>query len=224
MPSREPSQTYHPERRASLHLPSISAFESIAGGAHFSAVTDDPNKLSPRHSRNSSGRGAVFEEEVVLTGARKRVFEDVLLLFCCRPTKDIFERSWRKDAIFEDPLCKCHGYEEYAPQWFAMPKLFSNSRTLSATVISSTREPEGRNRIVYEQEQEYTVRFLNLRKVISSVVVIDLDDTEMITKLEDKWSGQDHPTRWGTHLLRRMNAKTLPWLVRVPHREQTLTT
>ena len=28
-------------------------------------------------------------------------------------------------------------------------------------------------------------------------MVIELDDDDMITKLEDKWSGNDHPTRYG---------------------------
>jgi len=29
-------------------------------------------------------------------------------------------------------------------------------------------------------------------------VVIGLDDNDMITKVEDRWSGNDHPTRYGT--------------------------
>lgn len=41
-------------------------------------------------------------------------------LFCGRPTLEIFERRWRPDAEFEDPLCKCIGFNEYAPQFFAL--------------------------------------------------------------------------------------------------------
>lgn len=67
-------------------------------------------------------------------------------------------------------------------------------------------------------------------------MVIDLDENDMITKLEDKWDGKDLPSRFGTlvslaydifvstwltsvskpQYLRRMNAKVLPWLVKVP--------
>ena len=28
-------------------------------------------------------------------------------------------------------------------------------------------------------------------------MVINLDDDDMITKVEDRWSGNDHPTRYG---------------------------
>lgn len=67
-------------------------------------------------------------------------------------------------------------------------------------------------------------------------MVIDLDENDMITKLEDKWDGKDLPSKFGTFVsvgynivvstwltyvskpqyLRRMNAKVLPWLVKVP--------
>jgi len=51
---------------------------------------------------------------------------------------------------------------------------------------------------------------------MNSLVVIDLDEDDKIIKLEDKWNGNDHPTRWGSLWLRRLNAKVVPWLVRVP--------
>lgn len=46
-------------------------------------------------------------------------------------------------------------------------------------------------------------------------MVVDLDHEDKIIKLEDKWNGEEQPTRWGASMLRRLNAKTLPWLVRV---------
>ena len=117
----------------------------------------------------------------------------------------------------KDPLSKCIGYKEYAPQWYGMPKLFPKSVTLSHRVVSSTHNP---NRIMYQQEQEYTVRGLGTKKVMKSLVVIELDDHDMIVHLHDKWNGNDHPTRWGILGLRRLNAMTLPWLVSVPKLEK----
>jgi hypothetical protein len=32
---------------------------------------------------------------------------------------------------------------------------------------------------------------------LNSTVVIDLDENDQIVKLEDKWNGQEHPTRFG---------------------------
>jgi hypothetical protein len=50
--------------------------------------------------------------------------------------------------------------------------------------------------------------------VVQSLVVVDLDDEDKIIKLEDKWNGEEQPTRWGANILRRLNAKTLPWFIR----------
>ncbi|KAG8714536.1 hypothetical protein FRC11_008091 [Ceratobasidium sp. 423] len=145
-----------------------------------------------------------------LDGKRKQVLED---LFSSKPNQDIFHRTWRQDAVFEDPLSKCIGYNQYAPQWYSMPKAFPTSRTLSYKVTSSTTDPR---RIVYEQQQEYTIRFIGAKKVMNSTVIIDLDENDRIVKLEDKWNGKDQPTRFGALWLRRLNAVTLPWLVSVP--------
>jgi len=185
---------------------------SVAGGAHFSAIhgqTDHEPELRKTYSHLSMS-------DVKLDGKRRQVVEDCLELFSSRPTLEIFERSWRKDAVFEDPLSKCVGYHEYAPQWFSMPKIFPTSRTLKMNVVASTYGPSEPNRIVYEQEQEYTIRFLGHKQVMRSLVVIDLDDEDMIVKLEDKWDGRDQPRRFGSYYLRRLNAKALPWIVKVP--------
>lgn len=46
----------------------------------------------------------------------KDVLEDLQDLYECRPTRTIMERRWRRDAVFEDPLAKCQGWNEIAPQ------------------------------------------------------------------------------------------------------------
>lgn len=77
------------------------------------------------------------------------------------------------------------------------PKLFPVSKNLGHRVVSSTQSP---NRVEYVQEQEYTVRFIGSKKIMYSLVVIDLDDQGKVVKVEDRWNAQDHPTRWGTYV------------------------
>ena len=54
-----------------------------------------------------------------------------------------------------------------------------------------------------------------MRQVIESIIVVDLDEDEKIVKLVDQWDGT-LPTWFGSHTLRRINAKVAPWLVHVP--------
>ncbi|CAA7267652.1 unnamed protein product [Cyclocybe aegerita] len=208
-PPRSPSppcQTFHPSILP-RSVPTPALVESVAGGAHYAGVKVDSDAVL-RHRRSSSHR-----HHTELNADHQRVLDDLTELFCCRPTLEILERSWSKDAVFEDPLCKCKGFNEFAAQWFALPKLFSKSEQISKRVMSSTDNP---NRLIYSQTQEYTTKFLKKKKVIESIIIVDLDENERIIRLVDQWGGQDLPTRYGASLLRTLNAKIAPWIIHVP--------
>ncbi|EDR10915.1 uncharacterized protein LACBIDRAFT_315907 [Laccaria bicolor S238N-H82] len=218
-----PSQTFHPSILPHS-VPTPALVESVAGAAHYSGVRVDSDTQLKHHRTNSC-----HQSPAELNIDHRHVLDDLKELFCCRPTREIFDRSWNRDAVYEDPLSKCYGYAEYAAQWFALAKLCSQSETLSSRVMSSTSIP---NRIVYHQVQEYTLRFLNRKKVcsvkfrrhallivvktIESVVVVDLDENNKITYLVDQWGGNEMPSWFGASFLRAVNAKTAPWLFHVP--------
>jgi hypothetical protein len=183
--------------------------ESVAGGAHYSGANTDPDAvLNRRHSSHE-----YRHSHTQVKSDHQGIMRDLKELYCCRPTREILNRAWRKDATYEDSVVKCKGFDEYAAQWFAMPKWFSKSETISSRVMSSTLTP---NRLVYAQTQEYTYRFFGLKKKVESIIVVDLDEEEKIVRLLDQWNGQEPRTRYGALLLRRANGKLTAWLVRVP--------
>ena len=198
-----------------IPLLNLHATRTFASQSVLSAMSATMTSTLGGETTKLANGVEVQNSGIPLEGKRKQLLEDVLNLFSSQPNQDIFHRTWRPDAVFEDPISKCIGYAQYAPQWYGMPKAFPVSRTLSYKVVSSTSDPEPR-RIVYEQQQEYTIRFIGTKKVMNSTVVIDLDENDQITKLEDKWGGKDQPTRFGALWLRRLNAYTLPWFVKVP--------
>ncbi|RDB24005.1 hypothetical protein Hypma_008815 [Hypsizygus marmoreus] len=203
-----PSLIYHP---TIIPLPTPALVESVAGAAHYSGIKLD-HETHLRQRRGSHDAGDIHTQ---LKPSHRRVLEDLKELYCCRPTLEIFERSWTKDAEFEDPLSKCKGFSEYAAQWFALPKLFSDSKNEYTRVMSSTHVP---NRLVFAQSQTYVTRYLKRKKTIDSIIVVDLDDDEKIVKMVDQWHGQGLPTRYGAQFLRILNAKITPWLISVPKR------
>ncbi|KAF9533405.1 hypothetical protein CPB83DRAFT_757514 [Crepidotus variabilis] len=203
-----PTQTYIKDSSilpSSIPIPSL--VDSAAGGAHYTGARPDSETIL-KHRRSSS-----HHQHTELRHDRQRVLDDLTELYCCRPTLEIFERTWNKDAVFEDPLCKTKGFREYAAQWFALPKLCNHSEQVSKRVMSSTDAP---NRLIYTQTQEYTFRYLKRKKVIESIIVVDLDENDKIVRLVDQWDGQDLPTHFGASLLRTINGKIAPWLITVP--------
>ncbi|KAK0199206.1 hypothetical protein DFS33DRAFT_1388906 [Desarmillaria ectypa] len=105
-----PSQTFH-SSILPHSIPTPALLESVAGAAHYSGIKVDPEAL--KHRRGE------------LEGT-----------YCCRPTVEIFERSWNKNAVFEDPLSYCKGYNEYAAPG-TLSKLLSTSVTDTFTVVCS---------------------------------------------------------------------------------------
>ncbi|KAG6920009.1 hypothetical protein DXG01_013358 [Tephrocybe rancida] len=197
-PPRSPSPptlTYH--HPTLLPIPTPALVESVAGAAHYSGVKLESESPS-KHRRSSHDYG---ENHTQLKPSHKRILEDLKELYGCRPTQDIFERSWHPDAVFE-------------------PKLFSGSKTLLMRIMSSTHSP---NRLVFALSQEYTYRFLGRKKIIDSIVVVDLDEEEKIIRMVDQWNGKDLPRWHGAYFLRVANAKIVPWLVSTPkHRPSIL--
>ncbi|KIM48867.1 hypothetical protein M413DRAFT_60519 [Hebeloma cylindrosporum] len=201
-PPRSPSppcHTFHPSILPRVPTPAL--VESVAGGAHYSGVNVETESVLKRR-RTSASR-----PHTELNRDHQRVLDDLTELYCARPTLEILERSWNKDAQFEDPLCKCNGFVEYAAQ----PKLFIKSENISRRVMSSTDSP---NRLIYFQSQEYTTQ---KGESSNSVITVDLDENEKIVRVIDQWNGQELPTRFGALFLRVLNAKIFPWLFRVPN-------
>ncbi|ETW85544.1 hypothetical protein HETIRDRAFT_246944, partial [Heterobasidion irregulare TC 32-1] len=201
-----PSQTHH--HTHFLHaVPTPALLQSVAGAAHYSGV--DPVKErsiatrrmnSLEHDRGRAGpkRHSSAADE----GADHRaVVDDLKELYECRPTTEILERRWRRDASFE--VCRTNSPMRLAR---TQTRIMSSSTTLGRRVLASTDSP---NRVIFWQKQEYVVRITGSKK---SIVVVDLDEAEKIIRVVDQWHGKDLPTRWGAHFFRRLNAKVVPWV------------
>lgn len=89
-----PSQTFHPTIPT---VPTPALLESVAGGAHYSGIRVDPEGLHKSRRRRSSVQYGPED----INSDHRQIMDDLKELYCCRPTREIFERSWRKDAIFE---------------------------------------------------------------------------------------------------------------------------
>ncbi|KAF8678095.1 RNA polymerase II C-terminal domain phosphoserine binding [Rhizoctonia solani] len=208
--SHATTHSWHGSSGILANLPTPGMLASLAGGAHYTG--------NPKYSKQEAVRASFGSKNVILEGKRKQTVEDVLELFCAHPSLEIFDRSWHPNAVFEstqDPLTKCVGYKEYAAQWYGLPRIAARSTTLEYRVLSSTHYP---HKIVFDQTQQYTLRYIKRKKTIHSLIVLELDEDGKIIKMEDRWNGEEPPRNWGAIWLRRLNGKTAPFFVRVPRR------
>ncbi|KDE08161.1 hypothetical protein MVLG_01641 [Microbotryum lychnidis-dioicae p1A1 Lamole] len=161
---------------------------------------------------------AAGEHGLVLDERRAQLVKNVQDLFSSKPRLEIFEQDWKKDAVFEDPICIAKGDKEYMAQWYGMPKAFPQSETLSWKVLKN--EP---GLIEYEQVQKYTVAGIHTVKEMKSLVHIELDPTDnKITRFEDRWNGKEMKSGWLGSKLRSFNGRFMPSLISVPKPESKL--
>ena len=90
-----PSQTFHPSILPHS-VPTPALVESVAGGAHYSGVRVNSDTQLKHHRTNSC-----HKSPAELNTNHRQVLEDLKELFCCRPTREIFDRSWNRDAVYE---------------------------------------------------------------------------------------------------------------------------
>lgn len=153
----------------------------------------------------------------LLNEDQKRVVEDSLKLFCSQPSLEILNRSWSQDAHFGDPIASCYGFNQFAPQWFAMPKLFPKSVTSHWKIIKAESKL-----IEWEQTQEYTIRGINYVKKMESIVHIELGEDGKIVKFEDRWGGKELPSNSIAMIFRKLNANVVPYMIKVPKEDKKL--
>lgn len=58
--------------------------------------------------------GGETDHGLPLQGKRAQLVQDVMALFQSKPTLEIFQRGWRQDAVFEDPIAIATGFKQYA--------------------------------------------------------------------------------------------------------------
>jgi hypothetical protein len=104
-----PSHTFH--QSILPHVPTPALLESVAGGAHYSGVNVEAESVLKRR------RASASRSHSDLSHDHRRILDDLTELYCGRPTLEILQRSWSKDAQFEVSYCVFFAYGSH----FATP-------------------------------------------------------------------------------------------------------
>lgn len=90
-----------------------------------------------------------------LSPTRQALVDDILDLYCCKPTIEKVKR-YTPDCTYDDQFVYANDRYKMAGQWFALPKLFSLSKTNKLQIV--TDEP-GLIQWKYEQVRLHFVVF-----------------------------------------------------------------
>lgn len=104
-----------------------------------------------------------------LSAARQALLDDILSLYCCKPTVDRVTR-YTSDAIYDDEFSYANDRHKIAGQWFALPTLFHSGESLGHEVIKNDK-----NLIQLKNKQQWTLRVLQKSITINHLISLSLD-------------------------------------------------
>ncbi|KAL6713724.1 hypothetical protein ACLMJK_008216 [Lecanora helva] len=113
-----------------------------------------------------------------LSPARQALVNDILDLYCCKPTVEKVKR-YTPDCTYDDQFVYANDRYKMAGQWFALPKLFSLSTTNLLQIV--TDEP-GLIQWKYEQswKAKYIPKVATLNALVSLSLAPDTIDSDFI--------------------------------------------
>lgn len=100
---------------------------------------------------------------------RQALLDDVLALYSLRPTVERVKR-YTPDAVYDDQFGYADNRYKIAGQWFALPRLFSASESLSHEVV---RDEPGL--LQFKNQQKWTFALLPKTVTLRSMISLSLD-------------------------------------------------
>jgi len=165
-------------RAMSSQLPNDSSLP----GEHFEVrQTSSTDDYKPDPSKS-----------IPLPPNRQRLLDDILALYSCQPTRERVER-YTPDCVYDDQFVYANDRYKMAGQWFALPKLFKESRNESYQVVKN--DPL---LIQFKNEQTWVfpggVKSTTINAIVSLSLDPDTADSEFpqVKYHKDQANGKDY--------------------------------
>ncbi|KEF61774.1 uncharacterized protein A1O9_03344 [Exophiala aquamarina CBS 119918] len=104
-----------------------------------------------------------------LNPARQALIDDIIALYSCQPTVERVKR-YTPDCVYDDQFVYANDRYKMAGQWFALPKLFKESKNEGYEVIKNDRDL-----IQFKNEQSWTFKLIPKTATINALVSLSLD-------------------------------------------------
>jgi hypothetical protein len=104
-----------------------------------------------------------------LNPARQALIDDIIALYSCKPTVERVKR-YTPDCVYDDQFVYANDRYKMAGQWFALPKLFKDSKNEGYEVIKNDRDL-----IQFKNEQSWTFKLIPKTATINALVSLSLD-------------------------------------------------
>ncbi|ETN47265.1 uncharacterized protein HMPREF1541_01457 [Cyphellophora europaea CBS 101466] len=126
-------------------------------------------QFEPRQTSTSEDYKPDPSKSIPLDGPRQRLIDDIIALYSCQPTVERVKR-YTADCVYDDQFVYANDRYKMAGQWFALPKLFKDSKNEGYEIIKNDRDL-----IQFKNEQSWTFKVIPKTATINALVSLSLD-------------------------------------------------
>ncbi len=123
---------------------------------------------------------------------RQALLDDIIALYSCKPTVERVRR-YTPDCVYDDQFVYANDRYKMAGQWFALPKLFKDSKNENYEVVRSDDHV-----LQFKNEQSWTFLGIPKTATINALVTLSLDpatvgsDFERVKYHKDQANDKDY--------------------------------
>jgi hypothetical protein len=126
-------------------------------------------QFEPRQTATSPDYKPDPSKSIKLEPNRQALIDDIIALYSCEPTVRRVER-YTPDCVYDDQFVYANDRYKMAGQWFALPKLFKESKNEGYEIIKNDRDL-----IQFKNEQSWTFKLIPKTATINALVSLSLD-------------------------------------------------
>ncbi|MQM22070.1 hypothetical protein Taro_055118 [Colocasia esculenta] len=142
-------------------------------------------KIPFSHWRMDPAREQQAKDGEGVKGSRpisENIIPRLLNLYNCTATAKDFE-IYAPNATFEDPLMRAHGVKQIKSAFYALPKLFSESKIVEYSIQENPTGPED-GEVVIDNKQHYKMMGRDID--LASLIKLQIKDGKVV-RHEDWW-------------------------------------
>ena len=126
-------------------------------------------QFEPRQTSTTPDYTPDPSRSISLSPARQSLIDDIIALYSCEPTIRRVER-YTPDCVYDDQFVYANDRYKMAGQWFALPKLFKESKNERYEIIKNDRDL-----IQFKNELSWTFKVIPKTATINALVSLSLD-------------------------------------------------
>ncbi|KAH9809330.1 hypothetical protein Tdes44962_MAKER06191 [Teratosphaeria destructans] len=205
---RHPSPIRPPQTRETKKMPDQDPPQPYE-------IRPDPQPLTahpdPTHNAPT---GVDYEphpaSSLPLSPARQHILDSITRLYS-GSASEADMRVYAARAVYDDPWSYCDTRFKIAGQWYGIPKVMAESRTVKTEVVENEDD-----RIVFKLQQEYTPRVAHFSKVVNSLVSLSLDGEGKVKYHKDMWNHNDYSHEGLGKIMKTLNGDHLTKITQPP--------